>query len=302
MLNEKGLEAAINAYAKDHWTDGPQAGDDETIRSIIATYLANLPQPEPVEGPLVEQAHDAGIRAAAAVNERVQAGENIAPDEPYHAAVDAVISLFTRTVEGVPESLIYVAPRKTEHFRGYEEGWRSAALHILNRLREGVAVETETPAPPAQGWRPEVRAFADLMEAQLRANDHKPGWKNERTLPLFSRLLDEVAELGRQFYYEDDFDAECVGPEAADIGNFAMMIADVCGALSETPAPPAQEWRPDIERAIAIVTLFYGPWGAAKAAMWEDLTGDKPFLPGVALDLIKEALLPPAPAGETEAG
>lgn len=98
------------------------------------------------------------------------------------------------------------------------------------------------PSPEMGEWRPEVRAFADLMEAQLRANDHKPGWKDDTDLDLFERLGQESAELlaalhrnAKRLMWGDSWVMEDtvprVGAEAADVANFAMMIADVCGAL-----------------------------------------------------------------------
>ena len=51
--------------------------------------------------------------------------------------------------------------------------------------------------------REQVQRFAVLMERRLRANDDKPGW-------------------------QDDHPQE--------LANFAMMIADVCGALPEVPS------------------------------------------------------------------
>lgn len=99
------------------------------------------------------------------------------------------------------------------------------------------------PAPQPCRWRPEVQAFADLMEQQLRANDHKPGWKGEDAISdLFPRLIEEAEELqealqqwavrvgwGESALYLPQNVAR-VGREAADVANFAMMIADVCGA------------------------------------------------------------------------
>lgn len=82
--------------------------------------------------------------------------------------------------------------------------------------------------------RPEVRAFAEAMEAQLRANDHKPGWKNDSAFSLLVRLQEEKDELleavscGRIGSPEW---AKRVVKETADVANFAMMIADVCGGL-----------------------------------------------------------------------
>ena len=76
----------------------------------------------------------------------------------------------------------------------------------------------------AQRWRPEVDAFADAMEAKLRANDHKRHWRflDMRTL---SRLLThEIEELRLAV---ERCDPEEVLREAADVANFCMMTADM---------------------------------------------------------------------------
>jgi NTP pyrophosphatase (non-canonical NTP hydrolase) len=67
------------------------------------------------------------------------------------------------------------------------------------------------------------------MEAQLRANDHKPGWKNDSLLSLISRCSEELIELRHEII--EEYDPVRVLKEAADVANFAMMIADVCGGL-----------------------------------------------------------------------
>lgn len=82
--------------------------------------------------------------------------------------------------------------------------------------------------------RHEVRAFARLMEKKLRKHDDRPGWKDETRGWLLSRLRDETEELHRAIHKPDHgqpLDSELIGREAADVANFAMMIADVCGAL-----------------------------------------------------------------------
>lgn len=71
----------------------------------------------------------------------------------------------------------------------------------------------------------EVKAFAVAMEAKLRANDHKGGWKQSPVTYLFSRLEEEVAELKKAVV-----NGGTLG-EAADVANFAMMIADTHGGL-----------------------------------------------------------------------
>lgn len=104
--------------------------------------------------------------------------------------------------------------------------------------------------------RPEVAAFAQAMEAKLRENDHKGrvGWKGEDTNWLLRRLREETDELAsvvaRQAIGAAQYTGEAaqnerrdwyrpeVTREAADVANFAMMIADVCGALPvAAPAP-----------------------------------------------------------------
>jgi hypothetical protein len=93
--------------------------------------------------------------------------------------------------------------------------------------------------------RPEVAAFAQLMEAKLRENDHKGGWQHDGTDALLKRLREEADELQ---YVTETSGAWCSAPprsvlnteerirvarEAADVANFAMMIADVCGGLAD---------------------------------------------------------------------
>ena len=105
--------------------------------------------------------------------------------------------------------------------------WRAraeAAEAELATLRERVkALEEEL--------RPEVRAFALLMEERLRANDHKGGWKQCVGSWLLGRLIEEVGELREEMLVADTTGAHCVGDEAADVANFAMMIADVAHDL-----------------------------------------------------------------------
>lgn len=106
----------------------------------------------------------------------------------------------------------------------------------------------------ARELRPEVLAFAHLMERKLRENDHKPGWKRDNPQALLCRIGDETRELalavagwganltqgmddlGRGADPLSLADRQIrVGREAADVANFAMMVADRCGGL-ELPA------------------------------------------------------------------
>ena len=75
--------------------------------------------------------------------------------------------------------------------------------------------------------RPEVQWFAEQMELQLRANDWKDGWQHDDQLKLLHRIRQETSEL--QFCLNPEVfggDAGNTISEAADVANFAMMIAD----------------------------------------------------------------------------
>ena len=75
--------------------------------------------------------------------------------------------------------------------------------------------------------RPEVRWFAEQMEARLRANDHKTGWLDCNDSWLLGRLREELEELaGEVLAWGESRRPEYVVKEAADVANFAMMIAD----------------------------------------------------------------------------
>ena len=105
----------------------------------------------------------------------------------------------------------------------------------------------QRPAPPPEAvtWReyvrPEVARFAMLMENELRANDHKSHWRTMTLHALEARLLEEVDELSDARRWKESprpgpmagSYARALGAECADVANFAMMIADLAGALSE---------------------------------------------------------------------
>ena len=48
--------------------------------------------------------------------------------------------------------------------------------------------------------------------------------------------------------------------------------------------------RAQVTEAKRIVDLYFAPWGAAKGEEWEEISGDQPFEPEVALRLIQKAL------------
>jgi NTP pyrophosphatase (non-canonical NTP hydrolase) len=80
--------------------------------------------------------------------------------------------------------------------------------------------------------RPEVLKFALAMEGELKANDHKGGWKDSHFAWLLSRLTEELSELAGEVYkFPKVKNPKLITKEAADVANFAMMIADVSGGL-----------------------------------------------------------------------
>lgn len=83
--------------------------------------------------------------------------------------------------------------------------------------------------------RPEVIAFAVAMERKLKANDHKGGWHSCGLPYLLRRIKQEVEEL-ETLVCSTPRPPDQVCGEAADVGNFAMMIADVMEALPSVPS------------------------------------------------------------------
>lgn len=87
-----------------------------------------------------------------------------------------------------------------------------------------------------------VNAFAGEMEAKLLENSHKggrEGWAQDTGAALMIRLREEVDELGLAVAGNKCCgrrDKEQVVREAADVANFAMMIADVAGGMKPTVA------------------------------------------------------------------
>ena len=69
--------------------------------------------------------------------------------------------------------------------------------------------------------RPEVEIFARMMEYKLRLNDHKINWRKCKVAYLIACLQEEVNELKATFPH----DQRAALFEAADVANFAMMIA-----------------------------------------------------------------------------
>ncbi len=108
------------------------------------------------------------------------------------------------------------------------------------------AYETDDAVVP----RSEVGAFARLMEARLRENDHKtPTWKEMDAGTLWRLMEAKVDRLGGTPDGDgDSAEAERIatGRGCADIANYAMMIADVSGSLTRPLAPAEMDTPPSL--------------------------------------------------------
>lgn len=115
---------------------------------------------------------------------------------------------------------------------------KAESLQRWNALNESLAenrkLETALAEVRAErdALRPEVAAFALAMEQKLRENDHKGGWKKCTLAYLMKRLREETKELADAVSRRSEgWAAGKFRREAADVANFAMMIADVCGEI-----------------------------------------------------------------------
>ncbi len=77
--------------------------------------------------------------------------------------------------------------------------------------------------------RDEVIAFACAMEQELQENEHKGSWKNDNIFSLLERLREETDELELALKLGES--PVVITQEAADVANFAMMIADRIGGI-----------------------------------------------------------------------
>ena len=69
-----------------------------------------------------------------------------------------------------------------------------------------------------------VRKLAAKQIAKLEKNEHKGRWEDMSPMAAFKRLLDEGAELFEAV--NNGYSVEEVWSEAADVANFALMLAE----------------------------------------------------------------------------
>ncbi|MEB3059394.1 hypothetical protein, partial [Parvimonas sp. D9] len=86
---------------------------------------------------------------------------------------------------------------------------------------------------------------------------------NDTSFALWSRLLQETIELN-QARTAPNPDPALIGREAADVANFAMMVADVMGALPIETIEPA---------AGSAVDRIAAKLAAADGLNWDEVCG-----------------------------
>jgi len=87
--------------------------------------------------------------------------------------------------------------------------------------------------PTVAQLRNSCSKFAASMLQKLRANQHKNGWQDMPVWDLYKRLEDEKLELLLAIVAND---ADAIKKEAADVGNFAMMISENAGTNETSQA------------------------------------------------------------------
>jgi hypothetical protein len=95
--------------------------------------------------------------------------------------------------------------------------------HVVSEARESEKIPTPLREPLA--W------FSQRMEEKLQANDHKGHWSNCTMTYLRNRINEELKELelalnGDHPLGYTSAEAHRIVLEAADVANFALMIAD----------------------------------------------------------------------------
>jgi hypothetical protein len=99
------------------------------------------------------------------------------------------------------------------------------------RLERKVMSDAYALSVKREQHRTKIQWFFEVMLDKLVSNSHKGFWDNLELQYLSMRLTQEREELRRAIGKKES--AENVAKEAADVANFAMMIADRYRILQE---------------------------------------------------------------------
>lgn len=143
--------------------------------------------------------------------------------------------------------------------------WWSGSLDQRCLKCRTQAVKRDRGSPQAEllGLRPQIYAFALLMERKLQTNDGiKRHWSESGLSATFGHFIREVEEL------RDELMGQArkgeITAEAADVASLAMMIADLVGGLDETLEDVARSTaRKGSEGSQAVVSVADGAEGAS---------------------------------------
>ena len=152
---------------------------------------------------------------------------------PFHRAAGGPVSApeRDRLAETIREAARYVTRVASEmnvenltsqtNYRG--------ALRLAKDCEAAAAALRATPSEPSE--TPEaalLRRFTDVMREKLEENTYKSSWREMTTSSLMRRLIQETEELALALIvFARTGDPFEVTREAADVANFAAMIADV---------------------------------------------------------------------------
>lgn len=109
---------------------------------------------------------------------------------------------------------------------------------------EVAAIAEKSPAAPdvaMQNYDDVLIPFLSMMRAELHANAGKgdrPGWLR---MDAKTALLEIYYHLGKLQKATKGGDPDGIREFSADVANMAMMLADICGVLSEHPSPAAPD-------------------------------------------------------------
>ena len=150
--------------------------------------------------------------------------------------------------------------------------------------------------------------------------DHSPCLADDVPLDGFTEdLVDviaalrapEAADAGAVAWFTHVENADGVVWRLAKTGENTAKYQAVCRdcsaedalaivkAHNASPTEAGMRERAALDKVREIASLYFAPWGAAKGARWEDLTGDQPFNPEIAMSLIEDALAPTSTDGNT---
>ena len=154
-----------------------------------------------------------------------------------------------------------------------------------------------------------LRAHAQSAPGCICQDEHRKGYCTEPGCSIAVRAP-EAADAGAVAWFTHVENADGVVWRLAKTGENTAKYQAVCRdcsaedalaivkAHNASPTEAGMRERAALDKVREIASLYFAPWGAAKGARWEDLTGDQPFNPEIAMSLIEDALAPTSTDGK----